>query len=917
MKHINILLILLLLTLTPVALSATSVILETDRDSLYEGESIFYRITITDEAAIDKSLVADTSAWNGFRSVFHGRDDSSRFSSSYINGKQTSVSQYIARFTYEIFPQKNGNVILPFPKIVLNQKTLLPDRVAVNGREVNRSRLNPDGSLALQVQPPTVQDNVILNLSTSRNTVYPLQPFDIVLTIRMKELRGSYSQDDPLSLLQQPPRLQIAWVETESLQRGIKPQTDRESWLGNIAVRRGGFSINDLVNQDASSAFFAFEPPRAVVRHFAFPSKTVQFPNADGDNVNYREYTLRRTFTADRTGSFDFAAVVLKGAIAVQESASSDMPTSRNIFALSNAVTVNVRDVPTNGRPGNYLGAFGTFDWQVDLQPRKAQLGEPLTLTLSLTGEGSTLDVRPPELDKIPEIKSQFRVLTPTEHSENGTCKFIYSIRPAVAGEIVFPSLEASWFDVATEKFVTQSSEPITLEIEPAGTLTTTEQPASNNTTISETVGVFLNTLDGRGAANDAVEFVPMLVASAVAFVCYAIVLLAAIIYRKRLQNPQAIYRRNAVPRALQRLAAVSNELEKNQYVFTNDVVTAIRAAIIGLVANLTNTNEQGMTTDEVSKHLSGDNVGSECVEKTTSLLKTLDGVCFGGMTADSDLLAEAMEVCKQIDNQRTAFERDSSTNKSAANVTRITLVLATLFVTSCTTPSPEHQQLFDRSRESFNKAVEQTDNEKQKEQYSKTAMLYRQLIESGVRNQTIYLNQSEALALSGQTAKAIAAYRLAERFGTIPTQQTNTLETIMNHKLETKSLLPINIGYYIKIRMMVLISWLTAIIATVTLFKKRHRKLFRNITILCAVLTVLAMTSTLYDYHRYEQTKHAIILNPETHPQKGNSTHYEPTTPPPPYTEAIVKEERGNWLYLKFQNEQRGWLQREDVVIY
>ena len=908
--------------------AAVDVALEIDRATLFEGEQILYRITLNAEEPIDAAVVPDIAAWKDFRAEYHGRQDSSGQFTSFINGRQSQRSQYAARYTYELFPLKTGRVAVPFPNLMLGGQTLKPGRVLIGGRPIDLSRLEPDGSLLLQVEPPTQQDIVQMEITTDRREVYPLQPFEVTLTVRLKELTGSYGRDDPLTLLTQPPRLQIPWVETGMLPGGVKPKSDRESWLGGLETRQGGFAINDLSRRDlmgASFSFGNFDPLRPVVRRFAFSSTTVRRPNADGTETDYRECTLRRTFTAERLGALTFGPVSFKGTVAVQGSDADGTPVSRSIYTVASPVTVTVRDVPAAGRPAGYLGAFGSFDWQVELQPRSAHLGEPLTLTLTLAGEGSTLDVRPPDLEAVPEIAAQFRVFTPTERSDPGRCTFTYSIRPTVAGTITFPPIEAAWFDVASEKFVTRQSEPITLEIKPAGTLTAAETgsvPGGDAVTAGSSRGVFANTLETRGAVNAALPFPLMAGAALAPLACYAFLVAGLFFYRRRVTDPQRNRRRHAAARAAQRLAVIA-KTQPN----ASESIVVIRGAVIGLIADLTGGEEQGMTTGDACRRLQENAVSPDCIDRTRALLESLDAARYGSQAIQADLLHEAEEVRRLLAVQAfIAAPRNTG-------LPAVSVLLALFFlpiIAGCGSVSPEHQRLFEQARETFADAMELADSEEQREMFEKAALLYRQLIDDGVRNGTVYGNQAEAWALAGQPIRALAAYRAAEQFGPIPQPQRVALETALGseYSLSPPRQTPLwemiffwqnRIGYGTKMKLMVPLAWLAGGLAALALFPVHGRKWIRRAALLLTVAAVVVFASTAYDYWRYDLTRHAMILSPAALPLKGNSRHYEPsfTQPPPPGTEAVVQEQRGMWRRLRFPDGREGWLPAEELVIY
>ncbi|MDQ2918267.1 MAG: BatD family protein [Verrucomicrobiota bacterium] len=139
----------------------------------------------------------------------------------------------------------------------------------------------------------------------------------------------------------------------------------------------------------------------------------------------------------------------------------------KNIELKSQTAPLEVKLLPPNA-PATFSGAVGTFTLKVDAIPKKAQVGDPITVTATLTGRGN--------FD---------RVTAPTLENENGWHKYPPSekftqdddigISGVKSFETVFsakerkdklPSLVFSFFDPVKESYVTLQSDPIPLTIE-------------------------------------------------------------------------------------------------------------------------------------------------------------------------------------------------------------------------------------------------------------------------------------------------------------------------------------------------------------------------------------------------------------------------------------------------------------------
>lgn len=137
--------------------------------------------------------------------------------------------------------------------------------------------------------------------------------------------------------------------------------------------------------------------------------------------------------------------------------------------------TLDVQALPTAGRPADFGGAVGQFELAAGAEPTKVRAGEPITLSVRLTGEGNFERADWPGIPASPELKSYPPSSTSGEHDRT----FRQALIPQHAGVTQIPAISWSFFDPEQAKFVTLSSAPIAIQVEPgSGTA------ASSNGTI-------------------------------------------------------------------------------------------------------------------------------------------------------------------------------------------------------------------------------------------------------------------------------------------------------------------------------------------------------------------------------------------------------------------------------------------------
>ncbi|MDR2754906.1 MAG: BatD family protein [Planctomycetaceae bacterium] len=637
--------------------AAPQMLVGVDRATIYEGESILYWITLLDTQPIDDSITPDISALTDFNVQALPKQPLNQHSIQIINGSRTENMTSRIRFAYILTPKKSGSLIIPKPNVSVKGQQLVPDSVEIGGQSLRETSFG--GAIPVTVKPPNDQDLVRLKIEIDKTRLYPFQPLTVTLVVQVKGLPDKIDSGqsmNPLQVLSEPPKLTIPWANDDtSLPKGMVPQQKYSDWLNSLVVRRPqhGFAINDYTSNSFGIDDDFFRSPLSfggMIRRtpFQFAPKPVkiQLSDLNGKETTYWEFRFSRTFMPEEIGRFSFGSVTLKGVFAAADPNTPQGVSLCDVYALASEVSVDVVDVPQANRPESYIGAFGTFDWSVDLQPRQAKVGEPMTLTLRLSGQGSTAHVKPPELSQNTEITANFKVYPPTEEVNGKSCTFTYTVRPTQEGSLVFPSLSAVFFDVEKEDFVTLQSNPITVEITEtrnshSAPVFSNSQRSFSGTLERSEKGLFANMTDPHEAVQHSVDFVRWVFIVISLFSVYGVFVFGAFVWRTCHSNPKLRRRRNASKRAKQRLTEIVTTRQKsnNQTVlFGNE----LQNVFFGYVADLTDGAEQGMTTKDACIKLLELGATEQTVREIRGVLETLDAARYGGFDLKTlDELAE------------------------------------------------------------------------------------------------------------------------------------------------------------------------------------------------------------------------------------------------------------------------------------
>lgn len=131
--------------------------------------------------------------------------------------------------------------------------------------------------------------------------------------------------------------------------------------------------------------------------------------------------------------------------------------------------TLNVKPLPEAGKPANFGGAVGDFDFSVTTSKEQLNASESLQAIVEVSGKGNLKLFQLPE----PELPSSLEVYDP-EYEESiqtyvsgmeGKVSNNYTIVPSFKGKYPIPSISFSYFNPDTEKYVTLNSEEISIEV--------------------------------------------------------------------------------------------------------------------------------------------------------------------------------------------------------------------------------------------------------------------------------------------------------------------------------------------------------------------------------------------------------------------------------------------------------------------
>lgn len=607
----------LVISSSAMAQEQPELIAQVDRQDVYLGESIIYNVTVNH---VDNPSVPTLSGFDDFYVESVGRQSLNSQQITIINGRRSQVIRRGMLFQFRLTPRTAGAITIPAP-------TATVDGDEITGREI-----------PISVVAPEEQDTVILEVTSDRAAVYPLQTFTMTLKLLVRTLPGELSDRSPLSVqADDPVRLILPWFDDEKLPDSIEPLKSWREILEPLsgASNRGRFDGLQINNIGSQSAFSFFGGNRKAV--FLPKSKVVTRTMEDGTDIRYSEYTLMRSFRSKMPGDYTFAPCNIKGTFGTAfDGQSLD---GSDIYAISDPVSMTVRNVPVDGQPPSYIGGIGAFEISSDVTPRSAAVGDPITLSVTIQGEGTIKDLRAPDIAVLDGINDEFRVYESTEETVSNGKTFTWSLRPLSDDVTEFPAIPISYFNVETEKYISVESSAVPLEITVAKQLAAADiqsNPATRFAELQNSVelndaGLFANYTSLNMLRSYDTRIGGWLPVWASMIGGFCAVNFALRRRQRRNADPSIQRKQNAATRAKNVLSdAVTSA--GSELAVPPDTLSRL---IAGLIADFTNRTEAGLTSTDAAEVLSAIGVNHGLRDRVVSFMNTCDAARYGASTAE------------------------------------------------------------------------------------------------------------------------------------------------------------------------------------------------------------------------------------------------------------------------------------------
>ncbi len=714
------------------ALADVTLKVTSSRPNIYLGES--FNLTIEVNGADRGINTPDLSALPSSDVQFLGQHSNSRSSISIINGRMTRESYEGRVFAYQIKPIKEGAFKAG------------PIRVTAAGKTIT------DPGVTVQVAGIERQDAVIATVTASSTSVLVEEPFVITLSVAVAELPDPYAESNEPLHPNFLPQLAADFLEIKQDTSGLKGPDMNQVLNGLIdqSGRQPGFAINNYQTRDMGgfgNLFGDGDPFRPRPIRFRLPPKKTTL-----NSKKYREYSLSLNYTPTKEGEFTFGPLSFKGTIITGVTADRQAVT-KDVYTIGPAVTVRVVPPPDEGRPDWFIGSVGrnmkataAFDTTV------CKVGDPLTLTLEVTGPISVSNLRTPLLNLQPDLSKDFRIYDDNVSADTlpDGKRFKYRVRPTREGTLEFPPIKLAYYDTIARAYTTATTAPIPIQARATTQIATTSDNGSDklsgvldSRTRPLPAGI---TLDQQGSRPNSflppqrITFILLLSGPVLCLLAALVAPLSAFLNALRLHRRRS----GALHRARIALRhAGTPELAAH----------AMRAYL----ADRLDVTGNALTPSETASLLEQRHVSSDCAAACLDLLSQLDEAMYrpDASLQLPDIIRSLQSILPTID---AALDTPDRSARSGASALSVLFILCSL---SLSLPA-----YADDTARAFlwEQANTQAASATKPEDYLKAANTYNRLVADGVRNGPLFLNLGSTLVMAGDGANAAASFARAER---------------------------------------------------------------------------------------------------------------------------------------------------------
>ncbi|MBR0459843.1 MAG: BatD family protein [Victivallales bacterium] len=422
-----------------------------DSQEVSLGEVITFQIQVESKEEVETPVFPKT---DDFTVTAQAPSRNSSTSVQIINGRVTREVHNQTLFNYQLIPKRTGRLQIPRIAVTVEGKKYITEAIPIRVGEAEKVH------------------GIELELQLSSQVCYVGQPVVATWKWYVSQDVRDYSFSLPL----------LAMPEFTQPQQDLKLDKSGRIKYQQIPLASGERLIGILT-----------EERREGIRTTCITFQKPLIPNKPGNYLldagtvtcQIPDPRLRRR---SRDPFFD--------------SFFSTVPT-RTVAVTAPSVTLEVRELPSQGKPSNFTGLIGKCHLQVTAKPTDVNVGDPIVLTIRLEGLPYPDNARIPELAEQPSLAKAFRVSDQDTGSvQDGAKVFQCTLRATTHNVTEIPPVELPVFDSEAGQYVAVQSKAIPIQVHAVKTITASDAQGVTPANIEAPAGIDVKSSDSGIAHN-------------------------------------------------------------------------------------------------------------------------------------------------------------------------------------------------------------------------------------------------------------------------------------------------------------------------------------------------------------------------------------------------------------------------------
>jgi BatD DUF11 like domain len=368
----------------------------------------------------------------------------------------------------------------------------------------------------------------------------------------------------------------------------------------------------------------------------------------NGESFNVQ--MIQGAISPTTTGMLNFGPCILKAQLAVQNRGGNSLfddmfgrTQVREVPITIDALPITVLPLPEEGKPADFSGAVGQWNLEVTAKPTEVAVGDPITFTIKVSGNGNIDTVPALKLGALDEFKT-YEPSTKTTKDELNTTgeRVIQEVLIARSPEVkLLPEVRLVYFDPVAKAYKTADQAPIKLVVKAGAGGQSTIVSGGNQLHPEEKLGqdiVYLKGDLGPVASTTPFCATPIFWALNTMPV---FALLGGIGWKKRtdkLRGDIAYARRVRAAREARKLLAVAANYEGVQHALQNYLGDRLNVPAAGITASI------------VDEELLPRGLNHELATNLKTCFEACDTARFAGGSADTTMATTREKVERLID---------------------------------------------------------------------------------------------------------------------------------------------------------------------------------------------------------------------------------------------------------------------------